>query len=68
MLDVLERAEESLDQIALAVECLRETGSPLAVRFSRDVRHRALCLDQLADGVAVISLVAQYDGARCEAF
>jgi hypothetical protein len=28
--------------------------------------HRALALDQIADGVAVVSLVGEHDGARIE--
>ena len=63
---MLELAEEAFDLIALAVERLREAGPPLAVGLGRDVGNSALALDQVADGVAVISLVAQYDGARFE--
>ena len=62
----LELAEEALDLIAFAVERLAETGLSLAVRFGGDVGHRALAFDQLADGVAVIRLVAQHDRARLQ--
>ena len=65
--EVLELAKEALDLVALSVECLREAGPPLAVGLGRDVGDRALALDQVADGVAVVSLVAEHDGARCEA-
>lgn len=64
--EVFELAEEAFDLIAFSVEGLREAGLPFAVGFGRDVGHRALCLDQLADGIAVISLVAKDDGARGE--
>lgn len=63
---MLELAKEAFDLIALAVERLREAGPPLAVGLGRDVGNSALALDQVADGVAVISLVAEYDGARFE--
>ena len=61
---MLELAEEALDLIALAVERFREAGSPLPVGFGRDVRHRALRLDQITDRVAVIGFVTEHDGAR----
>ena len=63
---MLQFAEEALDLVAFAVERLREAGSPLSVGLGRDVRDRALAFDQVADGVAIISLVAENDGARCE--
>lgn len=48
----------------LAVERLREAGPPFAVGLGRDVGHRALAIDKVADGVAVVSLVAKHDFAR----
>ena len=65
--EVLEFAEEALDQIALAVEHLAEAGFPFAVGLRRDVGHRALRLDQIADSIGVISLVGQNDGAWIKA-
>ena len=62
----LELAEEPLDLIAFAIEGFTEAGFPLAVRLGRDVGHRALAFDQVADGVTVIRLVAQHDRARFE--
>ena len=61
---MLELAEEAFDLIALTVEGFAEAGLPLAVGFGRDVGHRVLRFDQVADGVAVIRLVAQYDRMR----
>ena len=63
---MLELAEEALDLIALAVERFAEAGLPLAVGLGGDVGHRALRLDQVADGVAVIGLVTEHNRARCE--
>ena len=63
---MFEFAKEAFDKVALAVERFAEAGLPLAVGFGRDVGHRALALDQVADGVAVIRLVAQHDRARFE--
>lgn len=63
---MLEVAEEALDLVALALEGLREAGPPFAVGLGRDVGHRALGFDQVADGVAVIGLVAEDYGARFE--
>lgn len=60
--EVLELAEETLDQIVFAIEHLAETGPPFAIGFGRDVGHRALRLDQIADAAGVISLVGQNDG------
>ena len=64
---MLELAKEALDEIALAIKHLAEAGFPFAVGFGRDVRHRALRLDQVADAVGVISFVGQDDGAGIEA-
>ena len=64
--EVLELAEEAFDQIAFAVEHLAEAGFPFAIGFGRDIGHRALCLDQIADAIGVIGLVGQNDGARIE--
>ncbi len=63
---MFELAEEALDLIALAIESFAEAGLPLAVGLGRDIRHRALCFDQVADGVAVIGLVGEHNGARIE--
>jgi hypothetical protein len=59
--------EEAFDKVALAVKRLAEAGFPFAVGLGRDVGHRALRLDQIADAIRVISLVGQNDGARIEA-
>ena len=64
--EVLELAEEALDLIAFAVERLREAGLPLAVGLRRDIGDRALALDQFADGIAVVGLVAEHNGAWFE--
>ena len=64
--EVLELAEEAFDQIAVTVERLAEAGFPFAIGFGRDVGHRALRLDQIADAIGVISLVGENDGARIE--
>lgn len=62
--EVLELAEEALDEVAFAVETLAEAGLPFAIGFGWDVGHRALRLYQVADAVGVISLVGQDDGMR----
>ncbi|VXC97618.1 hypothetical protein SPHINGOAX6_70710 [Sphingomonas sp. AX6] len=59
-------AEEAFDLVPLAVECFLEAGPPFAVGLGRDVGHHALALDEVADGVAIVSLVAKHDGARFE--
>lgn len=61
---MFEFVEEALDEVALAVERLAEAVLPLAVRFGRDVRHRVLGLDQLADAVRIIPLVGEQDRVR----
>ena len=61
---MLELAEEALDKVALAIERLAEAGLPFAVGLGGDIGHCALRLDQVANAVAVIGLVTQYDGAR----
>jgi hypothetical protein len=63
---VLELAEEALDLVAFAVERFAEARLPLAVGFGRDIGHRPLRLDQVADGIAVVGLVGKHDGARFE--
>ena len=60
---MLQFAEEALDEIALAVERLAEAGLLFAVGFGRNVGNGALRLDQVADAVGVIGLVAEHDGA-----
>lgn len=54
------------DGVAAFVERPGEAAFPAPVGLGRDVRNRALALDQLADRVAVIGLVAKHDGARRE--
>ena len=63
---MLELAEESFDQIAFAIKPLAEARFPFAIGFGRDVGHRALRLDQVANAIGVISLVGQNDGAWIE--
>jgi hypothetical protein len=64
---VLELAEEALDQIAFAIQRLAEAGLPFAIGLGRDVRHRTLRLDQVADAVGVVGLVGKNDGAWIKA-
>lgn len=64
--EVLELAEEALDQVAFTIEHLAEAEFPLAIGFGRYVGNRALRLDQIADAIGVISLVRQNDSARIE--
>lgn len=63
---MLQFVAEAFILIMLAVERLREAGPPFAVGLGRDVGHRALALDKVADGVAVVSLVTKHDSARFE--
>lgn len=46
--------KELLDQVALAVEFLAETGLPLAVALRRDAGGGALVMSQLSDAVGII--------------
>jgi hypothetical protein len=64
--EVLELAEEALDQIAFAVEHLAEARFPFAIGFGRDVGNRALRLDQVSYAIGVISFVGEDDGSRIE--
>ena len=64
--EVFEFGEKSFDLIVLAVKAFAEAGLPFAVGLGRDVWHRALGFDQIADGVAVIGLVGEHSGARVE--
>jgi hypothetical protein len=43
--EVFDLAEEALDEITLAIERFAEAWFPFAIRFGRDVGHRALILD-----------------------
>jgi hypothetical protein len=61
--EVLQFAEEPLDQVALSVERPREAGFPLAIGLRRDVGNCTLILDQAADCIGVIGLVAKHDGS-----
>ncbi len=63
---MFELAEEALDEVALAIERLAETGFPLAGGLCRDVGGCALVLDQRPDAVGIIGLVGEQDGARTE--
>ncbi len=64
---MLERAEEALDPVALAVECFAEARLPYTIALGRDVGRGALLLDQRADAVGIVGLVRKDDGARPEA-
>jgi hypothetical protein len=64
---VFELAKEALDQVALSIEDLAEARLPFAIGFGRNVRHRPLRLDQVADAIGVIGLVGKDDGAGIEA-
>lgn len=64
---MFEFAEEAFDEVAFTVERLAEARLPFAIGFGRDVGHRALGLDQITDAIGIISLVGEYDGARCKA-
>ncbi len=63
---MLELAEEALDLVAFAVERFAEAGFSLAISLGRDVGHRALPFDQVADAARVIGFVGKHDGARFE--
>lgn len=63
---MLQLGEETLDQVALAVEPLAEARLPASVALRRDVGRGAPVLDQLADAVSVVGLVGQHDGARAK--
>ena len=61
---MLQFAEETFDQIALAVKHLAEARLPFAIGFGGYVGHRALALDQVADAARIVGLVSKHDGAR----
>ncbi len=65
--EVLELAEETLDQIAFAVEHLAEARFPFSIGFGRDVGNRALRFDQVSYAIGVISFVGENDGAMIKA-
>ncbi len=58
---VLEAAEHALDGVATLVEGFAETGFPHSGALWRDVRDRALVLDQVAGAVGVVSAVGVDD-------
>lgn len=64
--EVLELAEEPLNEITLAIEAMAEAWFPFAIGFGRDVRHRALGLDEVADAIGIIGFVGEYDSAWIE--
>ena len=49
---VLQAAEPALDGVAALVEGVAEAALPTTVAFRRDVRDRALILDQISDADA----------------
>ncbi len=56
---------KAFDEVALTVERPAEAGLLFAVGLGRDVGHRALRLDQVANAIRIIGLVTPHDGARC---
>ena len=58
---VLQTAEHALDGVAALVEGLAEAAFPHARALWRDVRDRALALDQVADAVGVVGTVGMDD-------
>lgn len=60
---MLEATEHALDGVAAFIEGLGEAAFPTPVRLGRDVRDRALPLDQVTDCIAVIGFVSEHDGA-----
>ncbi|ESZ55905.1 hypothetical protein X729_24980 [Mesorhizobium sp. L103C131B0] len=58
--------EEALDQITLAVEPFAESRFPAPIAFRWDVGRCTLLLDQGADAIRIVGLVAQHDGAGAE--
>ena len=64
--EVLQLGEETLYEIALAVETLAEAGLLASVALWGDVGRGTLLLDPFADAVGVIGLVSQHDGARAK--
>ena len=64
--EVLEFAEEALDEVSFAIKPLREAELFFAITFGGNVGGRALGLDVVADAVGVVGLVGQDDDARRE--
>lgn len=62
--EVLELAQEVLDQVAFTIEDLAEAGSPFAIEFGRDVGNRALRLNQIADAIGANPLQVQTAPSR----
>src|SRR5262249_20523716 len=65
--EMLEFAEEALDQIAIAVEEGAEGRDPHATSHGLDVGPCTVAGDVLAEGVAVVGAIGQEDLARPEA-
>jgi|TARA_R100000501_G_scaffold18326_1_gene37702 hypothetical protein len=51
-------AEHAFDGVATFAEHFREAAFPAPVGLGRDIRNRALALDQIANGVAIIGFVS----------
>lgn len=61
---MFELTKEALNLIAFSVETNAEAWLPVALRFHRGVGHGALCFNQIADDVAVISLVDEHNSLQ----
>jgi hypothetical protein len=62
--EVLQAAERVLYPVAPLIERALEAAFPALIDLGGYGGDRALMLDQVADGVAVIGFVSQHDGAR----
>jgi len=62
--EVLELAEEALNEVALAIEPFGEAELFFAVAFGGDVWGCTLLLNMVADAVGVVGLVGQDNDAR----
>ena len=66
--ELLQLAEEPFDVVALAIDGLGPTGSPLAVGLVGNVRNGTLSTDMRTNPIRIVALVGNDDGARLESF
>lgn len=65
--EVLELAEEPLDEVALAVEVSVDRALDLAIRLGGDVGLSACAADQIDDGLGVVAAVGDQGSGRRQA-
>jgi len=64
---VLELVEEAFDEVAQAVDFVGDRALLLAIALGRDVRLRAVLLDEVEDGFGVVATIGNGIAGRLEA-